>query len=244
MPKSISTWLARIYLVALHLLVGLVLWKSDFLYKANAKLGLSGQLETSFEDRSKRQANDYFDRVDGLLNRAPIVLLGDSTMASLAPNAVWTGSVNLGLGGTTTLDLIRAIGRLPSLDKAALVVLAVGINDLCLDQASRSEFARRLRLLAPRLPATRPTYWTSILPTDPRAKHARCSVAADSIRNANLAISAACSSMPRCTYVDIHPAFADAQGYLKQDLHDGDGIHLNRRGYALFTQQLMHKIKP
>lgn len=43
-----------------------------------------------------------------------------------------------------------------------------------------------------------------------------------------------CSNEPRCVFADAGPGLVDGEGNLKGSLQDGDGIHLNAEGNAIW----------
>jgi lysophospholipase L1-like esterase len=244
MRGAAGKWLAVAYFAILHLFVGLLLWKSDFIYKVNARLGWSASLDYAADRKSRQAAHVYLDRTDQAIRGAhPAALIGDSIVRDLPADMTSTHSLNLGLGGIGTGDIARILAAYPSLSSASATVLSIGINDLCIDRIDNAEFSRRIRKLSGILPREPRLLWISIAPVGASASSAACPIAPDQITRANAAIAAECALLPTCRYVDSYTALVGANGYLKDDFHLGDGIHLSRRGYQIWSQALFPHLK-
>jgi len=239
MRGAAGKWLAVAYIVILHLFVGLLLWKSDFIYKVNARLGWSASLDHAADKKSRHAAHAYLDRIDQTIQATrPAALIGDSIVRDLPADMIFTRGLNLGLGGIRTGDIARILAAYPSLNSTSAIVLSIGINDLCVDRIDDAEFSRRIRKLSRVLPREPRLLWISIAPVGASASSAACPIGPDQITRANAAIAAECALLPTCRYVNIYTDLVEANGYLKDDFHLGDGVHLNRRGYQIWSRAL------
>lgn len=234
--------LAAVYVVGLHAFVFVAILKTDLLERAGARLGLRFGNEFSIDSRAFRSAQFLLDRIDQTMRKSPVVFLGDSIMEDLPPLHGMPRSLNLGLGGSTTLRTAAMIGGYRNIDQAAAVVLSVGINDLCGERPSTQEFESRLRKLSAALPPGIRVVWSSILPVDPNSPRAACTLVPDAVRQANSRIAALCKERAGCIYSDGYSKLADTRGHLARQFHAGDGLHLSPRGYEVWSDQLRHDL--
>ena len=114
-----------VYLLVVHLFLAVVLWKSNFIEKIEARLGISGPI-LSFHERMV----DYHRSMDGSIPEGSVLFIGDSITQALATSAVTNHSVNFGIGSDTTQDVIDRLPLYKSVERAKTVVLAIGINDI------------------------------------------------------------------------------------------------------------------
>ncbi len=206
--------MVRAYLIALHLLLALLVWKSDVLPKAKALLFESAP--TSNPHVAHTFA--YHRSMDPSVPEGAAIFLGDSITQSLATAAVAPRSVNYGIGFATTGNLLAHLPEYQSLQRASVVYLMIGVNDLLLGQATGLH--DRLRQIAQALPAGRQVVWSGLMPVfSPEVRPAL-------VTEANAVIRAACAARPPCTYVDTVALFGEDPSLFR------DGIHPNTLGYA------------
>jgi lysophospholipase L1-like esterase len=222
------------YLVALHVIVAALVWQANESYRRNTHLDLGPFDEFEIHPAALYAAFAYYDKIDRLLRKSPVVLLGDSLMQFIPARLAFPRSLNLGLGGITMRDMTASLAYYPSLGQARAVMVSVGINDFCLEHAGEAELAGRIGKLAAALPRNVPLVWSSILPVDPDAPHSACAIAPEVIGRANAAIAQACARLPLCAYSDGYGALADARGHMASRFHGGDGMHLSPQGYEVW----------
>mgnify|MGYP003802781957 CR=1 FL=1 len=64
------------------------------------------------------------------------------------------------------------------------------------------------------------------------------------IRGLNPRLKNLCESeKPRCTFVDSGRSLVDSNGSLSTNYQEGDGVHLNGKGNAIWIQELKNGIK-
>jgi lysophospholipase L1-like esterase len=232
---------AAVYLVFLHPVIVVTLWNADQAYRDNLRkidASMAQVYEFSIDSRTRHIANGYYKTIDRLMRASPVVLLGDSITEGMPVTPGIGRSLNVGLAGLTARELPVTLSRYPSLDRAAAIVMTIGINDLCLERAAEAELPGRIDRLAAALPRGVPLVWGAILPLDPVAARQHCSAPNEAIGRTNGLIAKACAAMPGCTYVDAYAAMADPQGNLIPRYHVGDGIHLSKEGYAAWLKVL------
>ncbi|MGZ5106121.1 MAG: hypothetical protein ACXWBR_17865, partial [Usitatibacter sp.] len=69
---------AAAYLIALHLLVAVLIWKTDIYYRVSQRLGFPAGGNLSLDKRTYRSAITTLDRIDAMMQSSPVVLFGDS----------------------------------------------------------------------------------------------------------------------------------------------------------------------
>ena len=203
--------------------------------RAPEALPKEGELTPHFQRMST-----YHKRMDGSVPEGAVLFIGDSITQGLCVAAVCQHGVNYGIGSDTTAGVIERLPLYASVERAAAVVLAIGVNDL---RRRDDQFIREnLRLLLEQITPHAPVVVSAILPLDERI----ASVGAD--RNKRIAglngeIKALADSFAHCVYVDAGPMLLDEEGCLAAACHVGDGVHPNTEGYAKWIAVLQAGLK-
>lgn len=141
--------------------------------------------------------------------------------------------VNRGIGGNTTTDLLGRIDTIHALDPRTLFLM-IGINDLNVGLTRAETFANLGRLFDGfdrNLPDTE-IYVQSVLPVNDQWWKEIDPADIEAI-NERLAAE---STARGYRFVDLRPAFVDADGKLRPDLSN-DGIHLLGAGYLAWREE-------
>ena len=137
--------------------------------------------------------------------------------------------VNFGVGGNTTHDLIERLDEVVGAGPSTVVV-EIGTNDfawrLPVEEVVEN-IESILTTLRGKLPDAK-IVMQSILPRQPEYAHI--------VRNVNEQLERFVPTVP-CSYVDVWPALADADGGLKREFTT-DGLHLTDAGYAAWFEAL------
>jgi lysophospholipase L1-like esterase len=228
----------------------------------NAEVGVRRQLHyDQWVQMLKREAAAIADRSPSQLK----VLVGDSLSLwfpsnLLPPGATW---LNQGISGETSYGLLKRVKFLDQ-TKPETIFVMIGINDLIRGVrgetlvANQREIVRHLKAAHPHariviqsiLPhggdrasqrylasvkgdpaAKEPPLWVDRLPT----------ISSRWIRMINEKLERV-SQDEGVDYLDLHSAFADADGYIKEELTT-DGLHLSVAGYALWRSKLQQADK-
>ncbi len=178
--------------------------------------------------------------MDGHIPDGSVFFIGDSITQALCVSSVAPNAVNLGIGGDTTWGLLNRIPSHPSLQRASLIVIAMGVNDLA--RRDNDEIIRNFRSILALLPARIPIIISSVLPVDerfhPHWKHQNN----ERIRSLNRQLEQLAIEHPHVTFCDSHSDMLDQRGQLRADFHVGDGIHLSTQGYSTWIQHLKQAI--
>lgn len=142
--------------------------------------------------------------------------------------------VNEGFGGSKIADSTFYADRIIIPHRPRTVVLYAGDNDIAggkTPQEVADDFRRFVARVHAALPRTRIVF-LAIKPSLARWKH----VAA--MRAANRRIRAFTRTDDRLAYVDTDTAMLDETGRPRRELFRADGLHLNEKGYRLWTSLL------
>jgi lysophospholipase L1-like esterase len=175
-------------------------------------------------------------------NRPPdgsILFIGSSSIRywktlkeDMAPLQV----LNRGFGGSRISDVIHYADRIVFPYKPTTIVFYAGENDLSglfyttkkTPEEVRDNFQTFCETVHVQLPQV-PIYFISIKPPKKRKN------LWPEIQKANNLVEEFCNSHELVHYVDTVPPMLDAEGNPRKNLFRWDGIHMNERGYEIWT---------
>ncbi len=158
-----------------------------------------------------------------------IVLLGDSIAQSFYADGLEPGTINLGVGGSTSYNLLDRLPVYTFLGRAKAIVVEIGINDLF--NRTPQETVANIQRIVDQLPKKVPIFVNGLFPINPkriRSETGRLPTLAD-IAEVNRGLGEICAT-GACAFIDTQP-LADQTGELKDDNDFGDGLHLGPNGY-------------
>lgn len=168
-----------------------------------------------------------------------VVFVGSSSIrlwSSLAADMAPIPVLNRGFGGSRLFDAIYYAHELVGVHTPSLVVVFSGTNDLAgADAKTALEVRELFRELVARLRAEDGRLaiaYIAITPTLAREEHAAA------VREANRLIRSDCEADPRLEFVDPTPDLLDANGRPDPQFFREDRLHLNERGYAVWTRRI------
>jgi len=221
------------YLVFLHIALVFIVIKTDFIPRLEQKLGLLPDELTPFYHNLVASHS----RIDGSLPDKTTIFIGDSITQGLAVSAVATPSVNYGIGMDTSYGVLQRIGKYKSLKTAKAVVLAIGYNDL--KRRNNAEILDNYKRILNIIPKQTKIIISAILPVDERflgiGYNAR-------IREINSALEKLSQLTPNMVFSDVSEKLQDSSLNLSIEYHEGDGIHLNPKGYEIWIKALQKDI--
>lgn len=175
----------------------------------------------------------YGARNGGELDSRPtIALLGDSITAQ-GDWANWLPerrTVNLGVSGVTTDDLIARVDEVTELHPDA-VSLLIGTNDLG-TRKTVEHLVRNIEYLLVTLRKSLPGTRMLVQSIMPRGREF-----ADQIQDANRHLRQFAPTV-NAQYLDLWPVFAEEDGEIAAELSD-DRLHLTERGYQQWLSELL-----
>lgn len=210
------------YIVALHLVLAVLLLKTDAIEKIERRLGI---WETPEMDHVWFNQLAFHRRIDAQLPPGVLVFLGDSLTQGFDISRFGRPAVNYGIGNDTTVSMLARLENYHTIATSSAVVLLIGVNDLKLRPPE--EIAQNLAQLVRRIAGSTQLIAIGLLPVDEaKLGEGRNNV----LRQINTELARACAGTRRCRYVDAWPVLAPGSNLLA-DYHDGDGLHLTSAGY-------------
>jgi lysophospholipase L1-like esterase len=171
---------------------------------------------------------------DGERAMKPTIFLGDS----ITEAGRWTQwfpeleTVNMGIAGETTDDVIARLQEVVDADPGTVVVL-VGTNDVGRRRRSTEYIGRNIETILAELRKHLPDARIILQSVMPRTRDF-----ARAVHEINVHIRQfAHASMARAEWLDLWPVLADEDGALSSKYSD-DGLHLNERGYQAWVEAL------
>lgn len=188
-------------------------------------------------------ADEYWDQKTSLfellgVGKEDIVFLGNSITDGGEFHELFDMSniKNRGIRSDLITGVEKRLGQITG-GKPKKIFLLIGINDISHGHAPET-LARRYERLVRRIreesPDTR-LYLQSVMPVNNSFKRYRNLYGKEkAVRELNAEIERIASENG-AVYVDLWPCLADDKGNLKQELTN-DGLHLNGRGYRVWTE--------
>ena len=147
--------------------------------------------------------------------------------------------INRGFGGSQICDATRFADVLVVKYKPRLIVFYSGDNDVNAGKSAEQvqvDFQAFVTKVRKSLPET-PIVVISIKPSIARWK------LRDVMREANRLIAADCEKDEALKFVDVWPVMLGDDGEPRKDLFIADGLHMNEKGYELWTELLRPVIR-
>jgi lysophospholipase L1-like esterase len=178
-----------------------------------------------------------FEAADRVAPPAPggVVFVGSSSIrmwSTLADDFAGTHVINRGFGGSRIADATRYASRIVLPYRPRLVVLYAGDNDLAEGRTPSGVLADLEAFVATvhRTAPSTPIAFISIKPSPARA------ALLPAMREANALVRAYARRARGVRYIDVFEPMLGADGAPRGELFGPDGLHMNARGYALWTR--------
>jgi len=229
--------LALGYLVVLHIALLSLLWRSDTADAWRHALDPTPAHLTAY----RRDRLAFHRRGDAALPSGGWRLFGDSLTEGMPAAALPVRASNYGIGSDDTIGLAARLPAYGSLARADGVLLAIGLNDLGHDEPA-AILARYVDIVDS-LPRGVRVLCHGVLPVDERVRPDPGARSNARIGTLNAGLETLCTNRGH-RYVPPPPALAGADGNLRSDLHDGDGVHLDADGYTVWLEHLAPELLP
>jgi lysophospholipase L1-like esterase len=179
--------------------------------------------------------------MDGNVPDGAVVFIGDSITQGLCVSAVVPSSVNYGIGNDTTIGVLQRLPKYKSIARASAVVIAIGINDMKF--RSNEEILRNYSAIVCQMPENVPAIFSALLPLDEDVREEWQGRNQKRIQPLNNELEVFTRKSKNLFFVNAGPHLVDAHGNLADKFHDGDGVHLNQKGYAIWIKELQKIIE-
>ena len=175
--------------------------------------------------------------------KAPIIFTGSSSIRKwknleedMAPMPV----LNRGFGGSIIPQVSFYAERILVPHQPKLIVLYAGENDISFPEASHTtpyhSFQKFVRLVHWHLPETR-ILFISMKPSRSRWQYWPKFYAGNEL------IRVYCETDPMLEFIDVSPVMLNEDCSLKRDIFIRDGLHLNEKGYELWTGVIRPRVE-
>ncbi len=221
------------YLFVVHALLGVAVVKTDLVARIAAKVGLGGGW-TGEEEAMIVRMREVQARMDPAVPAGATIFLGDSLTVGLVTAALAPYTVNYGIGGQRSDQLIESMDIYESMGRAGRVVITIGTNDLL--QGQEAGIEGRYRAMLSKIPGGTAVVMNSVPPLGDVVVAGRRIDDAD-VRKVVVCARAVCEADRRCRFVDSHEALTTSGGP-KPGVLLGDHIHLSPMGYRLWIQAM------
>ncbi|MHA1967581.1 MAG: GDSL-type esterase/lipase family protein [Candidatus Hodarchaeales archaeon] len=188
-------------------------------------------------ERSIRKFEKH-DQKNGI-KRDFILFTGSSSIVywkTLTEDMAPLNVLNRGFGGSQIPDVTHYVDRIVLPYKPKGIVFYAGENDIAGLFISKKKTAEEVRdsfkLFCDKISSSYsevPIYFISIKPPKRRKKFW------DEIQKANDLIEDYCTTFNNLHYIDIVESMLDKDGYVQTDLFKWDGVHMNSKGYEIWT---------
>ena len=222
--------IGRFYIILLHILLVVMLVKSDFILRVKEKLGI-----TNYGYEHYRYSLFSQKMVDKNMKKGSIVFIGDSMIEGLCTSCIVNNSINYGIGGDGTIGVINRVKEYTFLKDASAIVLEIGINDM--PYLDNETIIKNYKKILNSIPKNIPIIINSIFPIDESINMFRYGHN-KRIRELNNELKKLSQKSPNYNFLDIFDEFLDKNNNLSKELHIGDGIHLNEIGYDKWIRKL------
>ena len=166
--------------------------------------------------------------------RRGVVFIGSSSIRlwkTLTQDFPRRRVLNRGFGGSHISDSVGFVERIVVPYAPALVVMYAGGNDIDAGKSPAvvlADFQAFTTRVWSHLPRT-PIAFISIAPNPARFRQV------DRVTEANRLIAGACAADPRLRFIDVFPRMLGPDGQPRAELFVEDGLHMNRKGYEVWT---------
>ena len=169
--------------------------------------------------------------------KGAVLFVGSSSIRmwkSLEEDFAGTTVIGRGFGGSHMADLLHYMDRIVLPYEPAKIVVYEGDNDIAGEKKPAriaQEFQRFVKRVQEKLPRTE-IYFIAIKPSPSRWHLAQPA------RAANALIETYAERTPRVHFVDIWTPMLGEDGKPREELFVEDKLHLNAKGYAIWTEVL------
>ncbi|KXO09164.1 N-Acetylneuraminate cytidylyltransferase [Moritella sp. JT01] len=219
------------YVVGLHIIIAVILVKSDFIELVGRKIGVYQPTEIS---DYYNIITTYHKRMDGSVPEGATIFIGDSITQGLATAAISEYSVNYGIGFDTTVGVINRLPFYKSVTTAKSIVIAIGVNDL--KRRENSRIVKNYQKILNFIPKDKKIILSAVLPVDERVSSVK--VSNKRILQLNSALKKMSTNYVNVIFINSSNMLQEPNGNLKSTFHTGDGVHLNTDGYRVWISLL------
>lgn len=232
--RWIAVGITAVYAVALHFIAVSAFAKTDLRDQLSLKARTALGLEASAPPPATiAYIRIFHRRIDPLVPSGASIFFGDSITMSIPTAAVEKNSVNFGIGGQNSSELLQSLPSYESVSRAKRVYIMIGTNDFF--RGSPTQLGENYKRIIASIPSNIPIILSSIPPIRGRDER--------DIQSAVDASRSACSNRKGCFFVDLHAELVTDDGDIIPDVLMEDGIHLSKTGSQIWIKLLQDQIE-
>ena len=110
-----------------------------------------------------------------------------------------------------------------------------------MERRNNKDILENYRKIISLLPVGVPVVFSAVLPVDENARQYLKGMN-QRITGLNIGAYELCRSNRRCYFINVGEGLTGSDGNLRKIFHEGDGLHLNFRGNAIWILELKEKI--
>ena len=190
-----------------------------------------------------RNLNNRVERLERKDKGEVVLFLGDSITQRYDLDKYLSNyyTINSGIGGNTTNDILNNIDERVNKYDFNKVFLLIGINDLLFTNNSNEEIINNIEKIIEILKnKNAKVFLESVYPINTSINKDVPENSNERINDFNKILKNICNS--KCTYINMHDRLIDRNGNLKS-MYTSDGIHVNKIGYIIVTNEILKYIK-
>ncbi len=200
--------------------------------------------QLSFGQNTFEKEIKTFEKEDSLNfpAKGQILLVGSSTIRlwkTWKEDMKDYACINRGFGGSQMSDLNYFFDRIVAKYEPKMIFLYEGDNDLAAGESPDSvvkDFREFVVKIKEKLPKTKVVYY-SIRPSLARIANL------EKQQNVNAQIKKICKKTKRFYFLDTAKLYFDEEGKLLQDVFVSDKLHMNEKGYQIWTEATLKFLK-
>lgn len=229
--------LDKIYLIVIILLLIITPLVVLYYYKKGKIKGAGEFLDLIIAGGFEQKVKD-FKQLNQNVKLGGVVFVGDSITQDYNIHEWYPNChcYNRGIGGDTTINLLKRLDVSVYELKPKKIVLLIGTNDLELTNDSEISIAKRVEKIVEEIHAFDDIeiFLLSVLPTNQTMD--KNTVGKRSI-NRIMALNKYLSEIKHVNYIDMFSKLIDENKYLKES-YSIEGLHLSQLGYQVMTDVL------
>lgn len=219
------------YFIILHCVLAALLLSPSLYYKLQSKLNTKAHdIKVNY---FRAATKTMLSRQEANSENNMIYFIGDSMVQGLNTATLGNNVLNLGIGHDKSLDVLSRLIDYKNAKQANKIIVSVGINDL--NNYSLQTAKDNYLKLFKHLLSYKNVFLQGVLPVNLGSESSTLN---KKINAFNQYIWELALGQANVQYIAPPSALTNKQKALSQNLHIGDGLHLNRKGYKIWIDHL------
>jgi lysophospholipase L1-like esterase len=231
-----------IYFIMVHVLIGTIFLRSDYLQGGSRKQYFTPKHPQHEITVYYYRMLTYHQRSVDIVPDNALIVIGDSIVQGLCVSAIKPNSVNYGIGRDTTFGVLQRLPiYMPALKRAQAVVVAIGTNDFMFRDIDKIE--RNYEQILSVLPSRCTIVVSSVMPVDENVRNDLVG-RNQLIGELNQRLRLIVAEYTNVVFLDNNSYLdTNSDSLLDSEFHVGDGVHLNSKGNALWAANIKRLLR-